>query len=447
MLCAIPMEISSRELDGAIYLSLHLAKQGLPTLIGERMVDEYVFRLHRGKPVIYFDQDQSVNNNKAVLGSGGFVLNLNNEGIVEDGCYGLPIYSQVSQAVTKICLWGKKQIEHISPVLDKDKRHLLMETGSPSFDLASNRFLPFYENDDIVRKCGRDYILVNANFSPYNLKMDFEKYLKMIGKMDTWSFYEGEDVRNRIKGIFNYQAKMILEFVELVKGLSKRHPDQNIVIRPHPTEDINFYLQHFKKVENVYVESTGTVREWIASAKAVIHHDCTTGVEAFLMDKLVIRYQPFLDSHHVADLQSKIGVLAQNIDEVERIIDEGMSETVKVEQMKILKPYFANLDFNASECLAALAKKYADPEKQWIPEPLSSVESFKCWRKYASKLIRCMQPGHNGRKVRYALGKFPRLPLKAVQNRVERMRIVEPDLPDVKVSQLALNTFLILPAE
>ena len=55
MLCAIPMEIATRELDRVLYLALHLAKCGLPTLFGERMVHEYLFRLNEERSVVYSD--------------------------------------------------------------------------------------------------------------------------------------------------------------------------------------------------------------------------------------------------------------------------------------------------------------------------------------------------------------------------------------------------------
>ena len=79
MLCAIPLEIAVRELNGMLYQSLHLAAHGLPTLIGERMVDKYVERSNR--PVLYLDSDQCLSVNETVLKNGGMVVNVNPEGM------------------------------------------------------------------------------------------------------------------------------------------------------------------------------------------------------------------------------------------------------------------------------------------------------------------------------------------------------------------------------
>ncbi|MDK2956423.1 MAG: hypothetical protein PWQ57_1919 [Desulfovibrionales bacterium] len=74
------MEILDRELDGVLYLALHLAKQGMPVLFGERMVHEYLFRINAGSPVVYFDQDQNEDVNRRIVDEGGLVVNLNAEG-------------------------------------------------------------------------------------------------------------------------------------------------------------------------------------------------------------------------------------------------------------------------------------------------------------------------------------------------------------------------------
>jgi len=101
----------------------------------------------------------------------------------------------------------------------------------------------------------------------------------------------------------------------------------------------------------------------------------------------------------------------------------------------------------AAEAIAELAAEQARTfGETWIPEPLGIWGNILCWRKYASKLLRARQPGRNGRKVRYALSKFPRLPLSAVRERIEKMRTVEPSLPEVDVTSLAMNTFLMRPA-
>ncbi|MBI9081716.1 MAG: hypothetical protein JEY79_18495 [Pseudodesulfovibrio sp.] len=68
MLCAIPIETKIREFDGVLYLAFHLAKKGLVSLIGERLVGRIVH--DSNKLVLYFDNDHIIGDNTSILESG-----------------------------------------------------------------------------------------------------------------------------------------------------------------------------------------------------------------------------------------------------------------------------------------------------------------------------------------------------------------------------------------
>jgi surface carbohydrate biosynthesis protein len=442
------MEISNRELDGTLYLALHLAKKGMPTLLGERMVHEYLFRLHDGAPVIYFDSDLNPGVGQRVLDSGGRVFNLSSEGLVKKESLGLPGYTRFSDTVTGFCAWGEAPAETIRSALPAEKASLVKATGYPSFDLLSERFHPYYASEEIVRAHGKNFIMVNTNFSLFNLKMSLKKYMKMLGRMKEWKVYNDSKVQSHLMKGVEHEGKMFAEFRALIRALAQAFPDRHVVVRPHPMEGHTLYKGSFRDLDNVFVDSRGPVRRWIESAAVVVHHDCTTGAEALLMNKLVIGYRPFINAAHSCSVMSRIGVQVTTVEEAIQVVREGrMPEDQYRSQLDVLRPYFSNLEQNSAESIASYVAQYADPAKVWTPRPLGAWESFKCWRKYASKLLRCLQPGHNGRKVRYALEKFPRLPFAEVQSRVERMRVIEPDLPRVRLTSLALNTFLIEPDE
>lgn len=446
MLCAMPLEIANRELDGALYLAMKLAQKGLPTLIGERMVNEYIFRLNKGKPVIYFDQDHAIKANKKVLDAGGAVINMSSEGLVFEDTRTLPVYANVSGAVSEMCVWGESQMETIRKTLPQDRRHILRLTGTPLFDMLGERFIPYYRKKSIVEQHGENYILINTNFNMYNMRMDLDKYFRMLGRMDEWRLYNDEKVQKNLYRLREYQEVVADTFFDLVRKLTTEFPDRHIIIRPHPTEDLKLYKRNLGDLQNVFVTNESSVRHWIATAGAVIHHDCTTGTEAFLMGKLVISYRAEFDENIVFKMLADIGLDVRSPEEAVEAIRQGqMPQDIASEQLESLKPFFANLTMDASEEISEVAMQYADSTRIWLPEPLGLVENFKCWRKYASKLLRACQPGHNGRKVRFAMSKFPRLPFKNVRDRIDNLRKVDPNLPEVDLTSLALNTFLIIP--
>ncbi len=448
MLCAIPIEIVNRELDAVLYLALHLAERGLPTLMGDYMVRKWVFRFDAGKPVIYFDQDQSLRDNQKVLDSGGVVFNLNQEGLVLEDSLEQADYARACQALTLLFAWGEAGKRNIFRQLPENMHSRVKITGHPSFDLANERFVPFYRDPEIVREHGEDYIQVNTNFSYANLKMDIDRYCKMMAGMDEWKIYGKPEVQQFVRDLHAFQTVLLEEFVTLVHGLAETFPDRHIIFRPHPMEDRQRYIKEFEPLGNVYVDNSKPVRNWLATAGCVVHYDCTTGMEALLMGRHVIGYRPVQDDGLTSKLFGRIGTPTDTLDGVVEAIRQGdMAADLRQEQLEMLTPYLANLKESAAARIADYAVESTTPDKVWFPRPLGWKEKLECWRKHVSKLLRARQPGHNGRKVRYALDKFPPMPVEVVIERVRRLREVEPTLPQVRVEQMALNTFLMVPEE
>lgn len=447
MLCAIPLEIAVRELNGMLYQSLHLAAHGMPTIIGERMVDKYVEK--SGKPVVYFDSDQCLPVNEAVLKNGGIVINVNPEGMhLSQAQQTLENFSRISDYVTRICTWGERQIVDLKSVFPQEKHESISATGYPPFDLTQQRFKPFHQNPEIIEKHSQDYILINTSYAYANNMMGYERYMKMLAKMEEWKIYNDPEYMDIQNAIFEHQKLMLTATVDLAKHLGKTFPDRHIIVRPHPGEDHTYYEERLTDLSNVYVEREKTAREWIASAATVIHHDCTTGMEALLMGCQVVHFRPHYDERAVAPLMPLMGIKTKtNQDVVEAIQLGSMPSEMYAEQIDILRPYLANIETSAAKIIADMAVSLIDDQKAWIPKPLGLIDSAKVWRKYISKLLRARQPGKNGRKVRYALNKFPRIPLNEIEDVVARLRKVEPELPEVTVEQLCLNTFLIKPKQ
>ena len=444
MLCAIPIEIANRELDGVIYLSMYLAKHGLPTLFGERMVHEYLFRLEKGRPVVYFDQEQNVDNNQAMLDNGGIVINLNPEGqnlglfpqLVE-------MFARVSHTFSAMFVRGEEQRKVLVDAFPDDKKDCVVASGHPSFDLLNTMFRSYHEQAEVIDEHGEDYILINTHFASFNHKMGFENYMRMVSKLKEWKdLYADESFMRQVRSHRDFEEKVANEYVRLARRIAEAYPDRHVILRPHPMEGTEYYASRLSDVANIFVTNEGPVRAWLTSAGWVVHHSCTTGVEALLMGKSVIRFDP-VPGETVKNTQALAGVRAETVEQVVAFIEGGgMSEDEQEKQIVSMRPHIANFGVLAAPVIASYVADLAAGKEAWLPGKVGTWEGIKCWRKYASKLLRSHQPGRNGRKVRYALDKFPRLPLEEVVSRIERMRSCDADLPEVRVTQLALNTFL-----
>ena len=442
------MEIANRELDGVIYLAMHLAGHGLPTLFGERMVNEYVFRLGAGRPVVYFDKDQSIDANRTVLENGGHVINLNAEGQNLDMFPQLiELFAKASPTFSAMFVRGEAQRARLAEAFPEDRKERVIATGHPSFDILDARFNSYHESADIVARHGRDYIQINTQFVTFNHKMGFDAYMKMVSGLKEWrDVYTNEEFLAFKQRQRDFEGEVANRFLGMAEAVAAAFSDRHVIVRPHPMEDRVFYDTRLGGTSNIFVEPDGPVRPWLATAGAVVHHSCTTGVEALLMGRTVVRFDP-VRGEDGENMQSRAGLQAGTVEQVIEAIRNGvMPEAIRMEQLESMRSHTANCCGQlASPQIAAYVAGLAGTGETWIPEPLGMVESAKCWRKYLSKVLRARQPGRVGRKVRYALEKFPRVPLAEIRRLVERFAEADPGLPACEVSQLGLNAFLLTP--
>src|SRR5262245_58913423 len=69
---------------------------------------------------------------------------------------------------------------------------------------------------------------------------------------------------------------------ELVR-LARARPGDRFVVRPHPFERADVYRERFADLPNVVVDPAGEVMPALAAARAVIHVNCGTSVEAIMI--------------------------------------------------------------------------------------------------------------------------------------------------------------------
>ncbi|OIQ49240.1 hypothetical protein BerOc1_01164 [Pseudodesulfovibrio hydrargyri] len=450
MLCAIPMETAVRELDGVLYLALHLARHSIPCLIGERMVNRIVSS--SPEPVIYFDTDHDRECARKVLDKGGKVINLHSEGInMFDAPSILSPFIDNIDSASAMCVWGQAQADLIAQNVEEQYRARVKGTGYPSFDLASSRFIDYYRKREIVDAYGEDYILINTNFSYGNNSMGLERWLEVVCQADNLDYFHHEQHRKFVYDLAEYQTTLVGAFVEMTKILSERFPDKWIVFRPHPSENVGFYSEAFDRNGNIAVTNRWSVRSWLATSGPVIHHDCTTGVEALLMGKHVINYRPIFEPGIAAPIPSLVGARAETPAQVMELIEAGSPSPDFVrEQLQTVAPYFATVNGNASRTLAGIAADLGGGVPGVLPDSPAFRVAFGNWMKYVGRTIKSRLPDgwcdDRKRRARTALEKFPRIERRQMVALFDKLRRVEPDLPHVEVRKLCLNTFLITKA-
>lgn len=340
---AIPIETKVREFVGKLWLGLYLVSQGNKVIIGDSV--EIRNTLDITEPDVYITKDPNDDNIEflARLRSAGIsVCGLDPEGGVFESTEAISVNKkEVLDYLDVLLSWGPEPAGEMgSHYEDENKIHV---TGNPRFDLLQPELNFIYQNRAAsLNQRYEEYILINGNFALANPHSQ-----RVIERNEeAWGSSTPEK-----KQTYNY--RIFTRFLDAIYHIQAEFPNVNIIIRPHPSENNTTYEEAFHRYNNIYIEDTGDVRNWIAGASVTIHHDCTTGIESALMRTPVVSYRPVQAREYEAELPQVVSKQALTIDDLTEYIFQSLNTNKRYEmttdQTTSLKQYFYNIDEYAAK--------------------------------------------------------------------------------------------------
>jgi surface carbohydrate biosynthesis protein len=155
-------------------------------------------------------------------------------------------------------------------VLPAEKLHV---TGTPRYDVLHPRWRK------ILKAPREGIILVNSNFAGVNPRftrsVDFEIKMAVEAGIDL----------ELVRAILRDQQQIMNGFVDSIRELASRRKERRFVFRPHPFEGEEVYRKAFTGLDNVILDSSGEVFDVLSGTEFLIQLNCTTAVDAFLLDK------------------------------------------------------------------------------------------------------------------------------------------------------------------
>ena len=127
--------------------------------------------------------------------------------------------------------------------------------------------------------------------------------------------------------VSEYTAKLFDSYVSLLKRLSKSFPSTKFIFRPHPDENQERWHKIFASIHNVIIENKGSAIYWIMGAKVLIYTGCTTGIEAWAMNKPTLRFNPLPESDYEPFLPNQFGKTIKTEKEVVEELRAVLSES------------------------------------------------------------------------------------------------------------------------
>lgn len=361
------IEISSRELDSKLLLAVIAASRGHQVVIGN--VDAIKWGVRTGvlKQGIFHTKCLTPSNektsfNKFMLSTGNLITSIDEEaGLVDHGYerFAIVRYSDetIGQA-SAVFAWGSEDTETLKRIYPQYANRI-HQTGSPRADQWKPCFTNYWGAPKGMPK--KPFLLVSSNMGSANAIRPFHEsiaYERLAG-------YFQRDPDSFAKR-FNHIAedyRMSLAFIEAIRYLAaESEGDYDIVLRPHPVENIKAWKVYLADIPNVHVIREGSITAWVNNAIAVMHNGCTTAVEATISGTPVVTYVPF-EQEYAREIPNDLGIRCQSL--------EALSSAIS--RLFHLSQSGASLDENVELPESVAKKVYLDEEE------LAAQKIVKVW--------------------------------------------------------------------
>jgi surface carbohydrate biosynthesis protein len=431
------VETKARELHAKMLLGLIAAERGWGVIIGNKTaLRVQQSRLPRGtfleKGVapatsVNLERARATGNRVSALCEEG-LLYLNREDYKQRR-----LEARSIDTLDYFFAWGDRQANDVMSIVERGPAKVVI-SGNPRFDLLRPQWRGIFGNAAAaIRERYGPTILVNTKFALVNNIVrditDYTDHLKAAGKINS---AELESLWRRYARV---QERVFPRFLDLLPILSREFPDHTIVVRPHPSENDEPWVRAAKSLSNVEAIYGGNVHEWIMAADAVIQNNCTTGIEAFLLDKPSISYRPFKDDGVELELPEKVSFAAETESDVVAVLHAILAGRIDAsaknrQDRDYARQFIANIDGKlACDVILDTLERVGLPSSPGF-FPIASdniVQSVAGSLKRRFHVLKSL--------LDYNHKKFPGLHLPEMQQLLDEFRTVSGRFRDVNVVQ------------
>lgn len=309
---AILVDNPARDLPACVWLSTFLLEKYQVFLVTTAQASTDLFRIMPDLVLLNYLRENNKPLVKKLIRCGiGFSV-LDTEGGLfmqvpnsQENTYTMTVIKddEIRSQVKQFFVWGSDLYQQLlqRQLYPKDS---LVCLGTPRMDFFSPALKSYFSNPESYMPQS-DFILINTSFAGNNPKYSNKEAEKkmLIEKYQ----YTAEFIEDFFKNL----DLVLYAYIELTKKIANHFPDKKIVLRPHPFENHSLYIKEFAEFKNILVDGQGTSADWLWHAKALVHYECSTGVEAsfiglpqFSLEKFKdLRPNPFIEklTHYAVD--------------------------------------------------------------------------------------------------------------------------------------------------
>jgi surface carbohydrate biosynthesis protein len=433
----IPVENQVRELDAKL-----LAERGFPVILGSRTYVHFAAdSMPRGVYLAKSMRSLSDRMFTILRKLGHEIVAFDEEGLVRpsDARYYARRMSEVTvQQVSALLAWGPDNAATFErfPAARGVPIHV---TGNPRVDMLRPEVRSFYaELAGRIRKRFGRFILLNSNFGLLN------HYIPRL-RLDA----PGGEPLDEYSAALAVHRKLIYEhFRKMIPELAAAFPEHTILIRPHPIETHEPWLELASGHPNIVVDNDGSVVPWLMACEVLVQNGCQTAIEGALVGTPVVSFRPAtheLDIELIESLSHQAVDLGALLEIVRSILAGELGAHEHPDRERDLARHIAALDGPlASERIVDVLEKAGHGTRP--PPRTSAARRLDGWvhnrLRTASKRINMGRREHRSSQD-YHDHRFPDVSLDEIRERIARLGQQLGRFEDLRVRQRSKHLFQI----
>jgi surface carbohydrate biosynthesis protein len=291
----LPIEISARELESRLLLTALAVDRGFEVILGQKWL------LHDNIPYMR----PGVLVTKTLTATDAKVMEIAHRhgyrtASIDEEIPGLVATRQglrwvMRRAVDAADLIFAVGEDHRCALLQKfpDRADRFSIVGNPRWDLLRPELrAALAERAERLRREYGRFFLINTNFGMTNARKGSPeaiiRALVRTGRLDP----ANPDDMAFIDTGWRLEAANLAAVKQMLRELPARFPGHRFVLRPHPGERLRPWRAFAGNLPRVSVVREGPAAAWIMAAEALIHTNCTTGVEAVALGRPALCLRP-----------------------------------------------------------------------------------------------------------------------------------------------------------
>ncbi len=324
----IPIEIKVREMPAKLLLAVAAAHNGYNVVFGRKAeITKYIYSMPPGIFLGFGAQKNFSHQYKRLKDKQFSVCIMDEEGLVtfsDDMYKRMRLSDDTLEYVDAAFTWGEKQTALLNKYITGTSPQIYT-TGNLRFDVLRKEFRHLLQEEaqSINKRFGK-IILINSSFGSCNHFDGKEKYFESLKAKKIITSKEDKDFYQKY---FELKENVFNSYMESIPTIAKEFKDHTIIIRPHPSENHDAWKDAAQDCSNVKIIHEGSVHPWLIASDVVIHHFCTTALEAFAAETPAIAYRPFKDENIESQFVYDTSINAEKVDSLITEIHQILSAT------------------------------------------------------------------------------------------------------------------------